>query len=272
MSLLLQILLACLCGGVLSVLLAAMVAWHARPTWIPALVSFAVGTLLGAAFLEVIPHLFEESKNHQQSALYILGGILLFFILEKMVIWRHSHDHDHAHIHVPVPVPVSDVIHSHSHAHSRDDRSRSGLLIIIGDTFHNFTDGIVIAAAFIADPRLGWVTALAIIAHEIPQEIGDFIILLHSGYSKKRALLLNVVSSLATFVGAMLAYFALSEVQNLVPVCLGLAAASMLYIAVADLIPALHKRSTFKESVVQILLIGSGLATIGLVRHLSGAH
>jgi zinc and cadmium transporter len=266
MPLLLQILLACLCGGVLSVLLAAMVAWHARPTWIPALVSFAVGTLLGAAFLEVIPHLFEESKNHQQSALYILGGILLFFILEKMVIWRHSHDHDHSHIH------AHDSGHNHHHAVASNDRSRSGLLIIIGDTFHNFTDGIVIAAAFIADPRLGWVTALAIIAHEIPQEIGDFIILLHSGYSKKKALLLNVVSSLATFVGAMLAYFALSEVQNLVPVCLGLAAASMLYIAVADLIPALHKRSTLKESVLQILLIGSGLATIVLVRHISGAH
>jgi zinc and cadmium transporter len=264
MPLLLQILLACLCGGVLSVLLAAMVAWHARPTWIPALVSFAVGTLLGAAFLEVIPHLFEESKNHQQSALYILGGILLFFVLEKMVIWRHSHDHDHGHSH--------DAAHNHHHAPASNDRGRSGLLIVIGDTFHNFTDGIVIAAAFIADPRLGWVTALAIIAHEIPQEIGDFIILLHSGYSKKKALLLNVVSSLATFVGAMLAYFALSEVQNLVPVCLGLAAASMLYIAVADLIPALHKRSTLKESVLQILLIGSGLATIVLVRYLSGAH
>lgn len=264
MTLLPQILLACLVGGTLSVALAALVAWHARPTWIPALVSFAVGTLLGAAFLEVIPHLFEESKNHQQSALYILGGILLFFILEKLVIWRHSHEHGHGHS------------HSHSHAsapphpNTANDNGRSGLLIIVGDTFHNFTDGIVIAAAFIADPKLGWVTALAIIAHEIPQEIGDFIILLHSGYSKTKALLLNVVSSFATLVGALLAYFALREVQNLVPVCLGLAAASMLYIAVADLIPALHKRTTFKESAQQILLIGAGLGTIFLVKLILG--
>ena len=269
MSLLVQILLACACGGALSVMLAAMVAWHARPTWIPALVSFAVGTLLGAAFLEVIPHLFEESKNHQQSALYILGGILLFFVLEKMVIWRHSHDHE------PHDGHKHDGNHTHSHASGSavaSARGRSGLLIIIGDTFHNFTDGIVIAAAFIADPRLGWVTALAIIAHEIPQEIGDFIILLHSGYSKRKALLLNVIASLATVVGALLAYFALRQVQNLVPVCLGLAAASMLYIAVADLIPALHKQSTFKQSAIQIMLIGSGLATIVLARHLVGDH
>lgn len=264
MTLLPQILLACLAGGALSVVLAALVAWHARPTWIPALVSFAVGTLLGAAFLEVIPHLFEESKNHQQSALYILGGILLFFILEKLVIWRHSHDHGHGHDHG----------HNHGHHESNaaTDNGRSGLLIVVGDTFHNFTDGIVIAAAFIADPKLGWVTALAIIAHEIPQEIGDFIILLHSGYSKTKALLLNVVSSLATLVGALLAYFALREVQNLVPVCLGLAAASMLYIAVADLIPALHKRTTFKESALQILLIGAGLGTIVVARMIAGGH
>ena len=260
MTLLPQILLACLAGGALSVVLAALVAWHARPTWIPALVSFAVGTLLVAAFLEVIPHLFEESKNHQQSALYILGGILLFFILEKLVIWRHSHDHGHGHD------------NGHHESNAATDNGRSGLLIVVGDTFHNFTDGIVIAAAFIADPKLGWVTALAIIAHEIPQEIGDFIILLHSGYSKTKALLLNVVSSLATLVGALLAYFALREVQNLVPVCLGLAAASMLYIAVADLIPVLHKRTTFKESALQILLIGTGLGTIVVARMIAGEH
>ena len=144
------------------------------------------------------------------------------------------------------------------------------MLILVGDTFHNFVDGILIAAAFLESRELGIVTALAIIAHEIPQEVGDFLILLHSGYSRARALAFNLLSSLATLVGAMLAYFALSQLTAWIPSLLGLAAASMIYVAVADLIPGLHKRTELKATVQQILLIGLGIASIVVARLVAG--
>ena len=143
-------------------------------------------------------------------------------------------------------------------------------MIIVGDTFHNFVDGILIAAAFMVDVELGVVTALAIIAHEIPQEVGDFLILLHSGYTKKQAFAFNLLSSLATVIGGLGAYFALRTVQDWVPTILGLAAASMIYVAVADLIPGLHKRTELKATVQQVLLIGLGVASIWLVEQALG--
>jgi zinc and cadmium transporter len=144
-------------------------------------------------------------------------------------------------------------------------------MITVGDTFHNFVDGVIIAAAFLTDIHLGIVTALAIIAHEIPQEVGDFMILLHSGYSKARALWLNLLSSLATLVGGVLAYFALQAVQNAVPTLLALAAASMIYVAVADLIPGLHQRTRLRDTVEQVLLIVAGVSSILLVNLVVGA-
>ena len=140
------------------------------------------------------------------------------------------------------------------------------MMIMVGDTFHNFVDGILIAAAFLVDIQLGLVTALAIIAHEIPQEVGDFVILLHSGYSKQQALLFNLLSSLATVVGGLLAYFFLQTVQNWIPSILGLAAASMIYVAVADLIPGLHKRTELRATVQQVVLIGLGVDSIWLTK------
>jgi zinc and cadmium transporter len=142
-------------------------------------------------------------------------------------------------------------------------------MILIGDTFHNFVDGILVAAAFLANTELGLVTALAIIAHEIPQEVGDFLILLHSGYSKRAALLLNMLSGAAMVLGGVLAYFTLKTMQGLIPALLGLAAASMLYVAVADLIPGLHRRPELKATFQQVVLIGLGIATIWLVGELA---
>jgi zinc and cadmium transporter len=244
MSLLSSILIGCLAGSLLSVLLAAAIAYRARPGWIPTLVSFAVGTLLGAVFIEVIPHIFEGPGDHRVSAMTILAGILLFFLLEKLVLWRHYHEDGSDQL---------DALHDHG---------RSGLLITVGDTFHNFVDGVIIATAFIADFNLGVITALAIIAHEVPQEIGDFVILLHSGYSKRTALMLNVVSSLATFAGALLAYFALREASEWITSLLCIAAASMIYVAVADLIPGLHKRTSLAATAQQVSLIAAGVGII----------
>ena len=249
---------ASLLGGVLSVACAGLFVLTARASWVPMLVSYAIGALLGAAFLELLPHAFEGATSVRSVAATVLGGILIFFVLEKLVLWRHCHVED------------CEVHDQHADAH---DHGRSGMLILIGDSFHNFVDGILIAAAFMQDTQLGIVTALAIIAHEIPQEVGDFLILLHSGYSKRQALLFNLVSSAATLVGGVLAYFMLQSVQQWVPYVLGIAAASMIYVAVADLIPGLHKRTELRATLQQVSLIVLGIGTIWLVRALLGdAH
>lgn len=254
MSTLAWIIAVSVAGGALSVVAAAAVTLAAGPAHVAMLISYAIGALLGAVFLEILPHALEHGDPHRMTAT-VLFGILAFFVLEKLVLWRHCH-HDHCEAH-----------DAHPPAH---DHGRSGLLILIGDTFHNFVDGVLIAAAFLEDTQLGIVTALAIIAHEIPQEVGDYLILLHSGYSKWRALAFNLLSSLATLVGAMLAYFALSALQEWVPTMLGLAAASMIYVAVADLIPGLHKRPEIKATIQQVSLIALGVASIAIVRSLVG--
>lgn len=254
MSLLYWIVLSSLLGGALSVGAAAFFAFAARSSWVPMLVSYAIGALLGAAFLEILPHAFEQTTNIEGMAATVLLGIMLFFVLEKLVLWRHCHGEE-----------------CEAHAAPVDhDHGRSGLMIMVGDTFHNFVDGILIAAAFLSDLRLGVVTALAIIAHEIPQEVGDFLILLHSGYSKRQALLFNLVSSVATIVGGVMAYFALHRLQDWIPSILGIASASMIYVAVADLIPGLHKRPELQATVQQVVLIGLGIGSIWLTELLLG--
>jgi zinc and cadmium transporter len=286
LSVLTWIILSSLLGGVLSVSLAALFALNVRTTWVPMLVSYAIGAMLGAVFLEILPHAFSLAGNVESVSATLLLGLLLFFVLEKLVIWRHCHgDHCEVHaMHTEENCPVTHPEHvtqdtgfkykavapqqpsallSHGHIHSHaHDGGRSGLMIMIGDTFHNFIDGILIAAAFTADIKLGVVTALAIIAHEIPQEVGDFLILLHSGYSKKQALIFNLVSSVATMVGGLIAYYALQYVQSWIPIILGVAASSLLYVAVADLIPGLHRRTELKATLAQILLISIGVSTI----------
>lgn len=241
------ILLTCVAGGVLSVLAAAAFALRLKPSKVPMLISFAVGALLGAVFLEILPHAFNEGDSIQGMAITVLAGILFFFVLEKLVLWRHCHE-EQCEVHDP-------------HV-GRGDHGRSGMMIMVGDTVHNFVDGILIAAAFLADTQVGFVTALAIIAHEIPQEVGDFLILLHSGYSKAKAFAVNLLSSVATVIGGLLGYAALSLVEQWIPTLLGFAAASMLYVSVADLIPGLHKRPEPQHSVAQVLLIALGIASI----------
>lgn len=252
MSVFAWIITASLAGGVLSVLGAAALALNARSVrYVGAMVSYAIGALLGAVFLEILPEAIKLSTNVASLSATLLGGILLFFILEKLVLWRHCH-HDHCEAHEP-PVVVE------------HDHGRSGLMIMVGDTFHNFVDGIIIAAAFLTDIQLGMVTSMAIIAHEIPQEVGDFAILLHSGYSKIKALKLNLISSFASVAGAILGYFTLQTMQSWISYLLALAAASMIYVAVADLIPGLHKRTKLSDTIQQVALILLGVGSVALM-------
>jgi zinc and cadmium transporter len=242
------ILAASFVGGTLSAGLAAF-SLALRASWIPMLVSYAIGALLGAAFLGVIPEAFAKGPP-QQAAVAILGGIFAFFVLEKLLLWRHCHT-ENCEVHDP---------HLHQH-----DHGRSGALIIVGDTVHNFVDGVLIAAAFLQSTELGILAAIAIVAHEIPQEVGDFMILLHSGYSRARALAINLLSSAATMVGGVLGYFALQIVSGWETTLLGIVAASMIYVAVADLIPGLHRRPELRDTASQALLIALGIGTIALV-------
>lgn len=257
MSVFAAITLSILAGAALSLAVAALLVFSARPAMVPTLVSYAIGALLGAVFLEILPHAFEVSAGDvEHLTLVILLGILLFFVLEKLVIWRHCH---------------GDACEAHG-APVQHDHGRSGLMITIGNTLHNLVDGVLISTAFVADFQLGVVTSIAIIAHQIPQEAGDFVILLHSGYSRSRALWVNGLSSLATLVGGLIGYFALSTMQQWVSTLLGLAAASMIYVAVADLIPGLHKRTELAATAGQVLLIGLGVFSIWFVGNVLGTH
>jgi zinc and cadmium transporter len=247
---------ACLAGGVLSVAAAALVALSAKPRHVPVLISYAIGTLLGAVFLNLLPEAFARADGLPMGTV-VLGGILGFFTLEKLVLWRHCHE---------------DTCESHGSPAIEHDHGRSGLMILVGDTIHNFVDGILIAAAFLADIQLGIVTALAMIAHEIPQEVGDFLILLNSGFSRAQAIAFNLLSSVATLVGGLLAYATLFRVQGLVPPLLGVAAASMLYVAVADLIPGLHRRPELQATIQQLALIALGVGTIWVAGRLFHPH
>ena len=257
MDLLVLIIIFTAVGGVLSVLAAGLFLLlpdKQRNKVLPHGISFAIGALLAVAFWGLIPHAFEEVNPDQFQALSgtILAGILGFFVLEKLLIWRHCHSGScEAH---------GDDEHSDHHGHKS-----AGTLIIIGDGIHNFVDGILIAAAFLTDVKLGMVTSLAVAAHEIPQEVGDFAILLQSGYSKSKALFYNVLASCTTVIGGVLAYYSLENLHDSLPFFLALASSSFIYIAVADLIPSLHKKTDIKTSLHQIILILAGVLVISLL-------
>jgi Predicted divalent heavy-metal cations transporter len=222
----------------------------ARGRLLPHLVSFATGALLGAALLALLPHAIEGvgAERVHEIGIALVAGIGVFFVLEKLVLWRHCHAEE-CETHVP----------DHHH---RD--KASAFLVLVGDAIHNALDGVLIAAAFLTDIGLGIVTTLAALAHEIPQEVGDFAILLNSGMSRARALWLNLLVSLTSVVGGVLAYFALRQVFELLPFALAIAAACFLYVAVADLIPGLHRRVDLRASAAQVVLIALGIAVIAL--------
>jgi zinc and cadmium transporter len=242
------ILLATLAGGLISVFAAATLSLTILKDMAHKLVGFSVGVLLAVSFLHMLPEAIETLDAHEVGAT-VLVGILIFFALEKAALWRHDHHEDEGH-----------VCHSH-HA--------AGPLIVLGDGLHNFVDGVLIAAAFLQDPALGWATTIAVVSHEVPQEVGDFMVLLASGYSRMKALWLNIVSSLAAVLGGVVGWFTLSGASNIIPYILALAASSFIYIAVADLVPVLHKQRKPADFVIQFALLAAG---IGLVLLQLGGH
>ena len=252
MSVLVWIIIFCFIGGALSVIAASLfliLPEKVRTHLVPHLVSFATGALLGAAFLALLPHAIEgpHSVDVHNISMTVLFGVLGFFLLEKTVLWRHSHSTEYE---------------DHMHDQTILQNRAAGSLILIGDGLHNFVDGVLIAAAFLTDIHLGVVTSVAVAAHEIPQEVGDFAVLLQSGFNRRKALVYNLISSLTTIVGGILSYYSLSNIEGVLPYVLAVAAASFIYIAVADLIPGLHRQLRLAETLQQVVLIFSGIIII----------
>lgn len=259
-----------LLGGVAGVLLASLfllVPERARARALPAMVAFATGALLAAALLGLLPEAIELAgpENYGAVGLSLLAGIALFFVLEKLVIWRHCHADD-CETHAPHDG------HGHGHGHDHGIHARTpGTMILVGDTMHNVLDGVLIAAAFLIDVKLGVMTGFAVLAHEVPSEVGNFAVLLNSGMSRRQAFSWNLITALGAVLGGVVGFFALSAVTPVLPYALAVSAASLLYVAVADLIPGLHRRVGTMDSLLQVLLISLGVALVALVEHLA-AH
>lgn len=204
------------------------------------LLYLAGGTLLGSALMGLIPEA-AESMHFEDVLIWVLGGILFFFLLEKFILWRMCHDEN-----------CERQVHA------------AGPMIIIGDAVHNAIDGVVIAASFLTSVELGITVTISVLLHEIPQELGDFGILIKSGYSRKKALFYNILSGSSSIVAGILAYFLLDQVKEFVPYAISIAASSFLYVSMADLIPEMHKETRPGHSVVQFMLILGGVALIFL--------
>ncbi|MDZ7590745.1 MAG: ZIP family metal transporter [Rubrivivax sp.] len=256
---LVYILLATLAGGLLSVFIAASLTLAVLSRVVKGLVSLSAGVLLGTALLHVLPEAFESAATPQALFGTLLGGLLSFWLLEKVELYRHAHHHE------------GDG-HGHHHQFDAQQAGRGGLSVLVGDSIHNFCDGVIIAAAFLADTGLGVVTALAIVAHEIPQEAGDFIVLLNAGFSRRKALLYNALSGLAAVAGGVLGYFLVGPWEAALPYLLVAASSSFIYVAVADLLPQLQQRLAWRETLAQVAWIGGGLGLVLLARALMHAH
>ena len=236
----------CLAGAFLSLLLAFIFFKKANVNIVTNMVSLSVGTMLGAVFLEILPHALDQATDSHDTMFIVLIGLLVFFSLEKLLIWRHCHG-------------------DHCETHSHDTQlknNKSGGLVLIGDLSHNFIDGILIASAFIYEFELGLVTALAIYAHQIPQEMGNISIFVNKGLKKNKAILLNVIANITMTAGAVITYILIDSAGEILPVLLAFTASNLIYVAVSDLIPGLHKRTEIKESSMQIAMILIGVMIV----------
>ena len=273
MPLLLWIILCAAVGGIASAAVAVAFLWvpeRQSARLLPHFLSFATGALLGAAFLALLPEAIEAAGAQSARGLGValVSGLGLFFVIEKAVLWWHSGREE--------PDGPAGINEHHEHGHHVNElhghrRHRaSGILVLFGDSLHNALDGVLICAAFLNSVSLGLVSTFAVVAHEVPHRVGDFAILVHAGWSPRRALLLNLATGLASVAGAIIAYFALREAMGVLPYALAVAAAGFLYIAVAGLIPGLHGRSDPRTSVMQVVLISAGILVIAWVERLAG--
>jgi zinc and cadmium transporter len=259
MSTLGYIVAANLVSTLVSVGLAALLSFRYLSRVIDRLVPVSAGLLLATAVTHLLPEAFHSEADPTTLGWVLLAGILGFFVLEKLALIHHTHHHEGDR-------------HHHEHGHDAHEARRGGMPILIGDAFHNFADGVVIAGAFLVDARLGVIATLAVMAHEIPHEIGDFMILLNAGFTRDRAFLFNMVSGLSALLGGVIGYFVLEAMQSLLPYALMVAASSFIYIALSDLLPEMMRRSSLAESLPEVGLVLLGVLVAALATGALGTH
>jgi zinc and cadmium transporter len=273
---LLAILLGTLAAGIGSVWLAAWLSFGILSRYTQHMLSLAAGALLATAFLHLLPEAFEAGVEPQQLFVTLLFGLLFFFLLDKAELWHHGHEHHHHH-----HADVHEDAHSHdhanhaNHAHNSHHQASGGWAILAGDSVHCFGDGVLIASAFMVDLRLGMVTALAVLAHEVPHHMGDLMVLRQSSGNRQMAILKVSLAGAITALGGLAGYLLLEQLHGILPYMLALASSSFIYVALADLIPQLQKRLSASETAFQVVWLLLGMALVSgasMLAHSSAVH
>jgi zinc and cadmium transporter len=289
---LIYIVLATLAAGIGSVWLAAALSFGAFARYTQHMLSLAAGALLATAFMHLLPEAFETQAGAKELFAALLAGLIFFFLLDKAELWHHGHEH-----HDPAPssaavLPFSPLIshnavdctataahgHDHHHGHHHSHAPKPGSwALLTGDSVHCFGDGVLIASAFMADQRLGWVAALAVLAHEIPHHMGDLVVLSQSNAgsqsnSNRIALVKVSLAGSVTTLGGLAGYWLVNQMQDYLPYFLVMVSSSFIYVALADLIPQLQKRLSFKQTSAQIMWLAAGIVMVTLVSGMSHGH
>lgn len=261
---LIAILLGTVAAGVGSVWLAALLGFAMLARFTQHLLSLAAGALLATAFMHLLPEAFESQAGAHELFALLLGGLVFFFLLDKAELWHHGHEHHHddGHGHG----------HAHDHHHDHDHGRSGGWAVLAGDSVHAFGDGVLIASAFVADLRLGAVTALAVLAHEVPHHMGDLVVLRQTSGTQRAALVKVSLAGTVTALGGLVGYFLVARLEDSLPYFLVAASSSFVYVALADLIPQLQKRLSLKETAAQVAWLVGGIALVTLVSGVAHSH
>ena len=261
--LLVAILTGTLIAGIGSVWLAALLSFGALARYTQHMLSLAAGALLATAFMHLLPEAFESQVGAADLFMTLLGGLVFFFLLDKAELWHHGHEHHHDH-------------HGHQHGHQDSAQQQAPVsgswAVLTGDSVHCFGDGVLIAAAFVADLRLGAIAALAVLVHEVPHHMGDLMVLSQSSSNHRAAVLKVSLAGSVTALGGVLGYWLVEQMQDYLPFFLVLASSSFAYVALADLIPQLQKRLSARQTVGQIAWLFAGIAMVTLVSGMAHSH
>jgi zinc and cadmium transporter len=274
---LLTIIIATLCAGVGSVWLAAALTYGVLARYTQHLLSLAAGALMGTAFIHLLPEAFESQAGAKALFATLLGGLIFFFLLDKAELYHHGHEHSHGHTHDHPHDKPHD--HSHGHAHNHapaaahgHNHGSGGWAVLLGDSVHCFGDGILIAAAFMADLRLGLAATLAVLVHEIPHHMGDLVVLRDAKQSARQAVVKLSGAGAVTVLGGVVGYVLVAQLQDMLPYLLVIASSSFIYVALADLIPQLQKRLSLRETAAQIAWLVVGITMVTLASGLAHGH